>query len=33
VGEVSGNTRGVNNIVEGKLVDESARLEEEGKRL
>jgi hypothetical protein len=33
VGEVSGNTRCVHDIVEGKFIDERAELEEEGQRL
>lgn len=33
MGKISSDTRGVDDIVEGELVDESAGLEEEGKRL
>lgn len=33
VGEIGGNTGGVDNIVEGELIDERAELEEEGQRL
>lgn len=33
MGKVGGNTRSVDDIVEGKLVDEGGELEEEGQRL
>lgn len=33
VGEIGSNTGGVDNIVEGELIDERAGLEEEGQRL
>lgn len=33
MGEISGNTWGVDDIVEGQLIDEWAGLEEEGQRL
>ena len=33
VGEIGSNTWGVDNIVEGELIDERAELEEEGQRL
>lgn len=33
MGEIGSNTGGVDNIVEGKLIDERAVLEEEGQRL
>jgi len=33
VGEISGNTWGVDNIVESELIDERAGLEEEGQWL
>jgi hypothetical protein len=33
VGKVGGHARGVDDIVEGELVDERAGLEEEGQRL
>lgn len=33
MGEIGGNTWGVDNIVEGELIDERAVLQEEGQRL
>jgi len=33
VGEVSSNTGGVHDIVEGELIDEGAQLHKQGKRL
>jgi hypothetical protein len=33
VGEIGGNTWGVDNIIEGELVHEGAELEEKGQRL
>jgi hypothetical protein len=33
VGQISGDTEGVDNIVEGEVVDERRGLEEEGQRL
>lgn len=33
MGEIGSNTWGVDNIVEGELIDERAVLEEEGQRL
>ena len=33
VGKISGDTRGVDNIVKGELVDERTGLQQEGKRL
>lgn len=33
MGQIGGNTGGVDNIVEGELIDERAVLEEEGQRL
>ena len=33
VGEIGSNTGGIDNIVEGQLIDERAVLEEEGQRL
>ena len=33
MGEIGSNTWGVDNIVEGELIDERAELEEEGQRL
>lgn len=33
MGEIGGDTRGIDDIVQGKLVDVGARLEEERERL